>query len=140
MKAAYRRVIISAVVCQTLLACTHIPGASSSEDGPKRLWFANETPEHVTVYLAVNETRPMRLGDVDGFRARSLPWPHLAAGNRGRILVVPIGTSLAGRASLADLDGRGWSTPAEPTQNIVALRWTLVGHSLYSAPLTPQGR
>jgi len=133
--------IAGAMVCLTLIACA--PGSASRQPAPERarhLRFTNATPDHVTVYLAVPGDRPWRLGDVDGFRAASLPLPVFDVHISARLLVVPVGASRTGKAILEESERTAWSSLSEPTTDILDAGWTLVGHQLFSTPPKPSPR
>ena len=134
------RLLTLVALCQTVIACLHAGTPRSADVPPQHLLFSNETPDHVTVYLAIADMRPVRLGDVDGFRTASLAWPHFPPGHRARLFAVPVGTSYAVRASLADLERRGWSTTSESMEDIVAMQWTLIGQQLHATPPPPTRR
>ena len=136
-----RRPIRAAMACLTLFACvsgraSRIPAEAPTQD----LRLTNATPDHVTVYLTVSGERPWRLGDVDGFRTASLPLPVYDARSNARLLVVPVGASRTGKAALEDIDRTAWSSLSEPTEDILAAEWTLVGHQLFSIPRRPGAR
>lgn len=132
-----RRDFAAVVACLTLAACAPRDTPRASVDLPARLRFTNATPDHVTVYLALASVRPFRLGEIDGFRTAVLPLPFFeSAHNAGsaRLLVVPLGASKTGRATLQDLEGGAWTSLTEPLEEMVNTRWTLVGQQLFSTP------
>jgi hypothetical protein len=133
-RARRQRATVAAVACLTLTACAPFGASRIPAGSPERLRFTNATPDHVTVYLTAEGTRPWRLGDVDGFRTSSLPLPFLDPRNNARLLVVPLGASRMGRAALGDLEDGAWSARSEPTDGILNMQWTLVGHQLFSVP------
>ena len=129
------RVLPVVVACLTLSACVRFHGSRSVPDLNERLRFTNATPDHVTVYLALPGTRPWRLGDVDAFRTSVLPLRLTGQnGTTARLLVLPLGASRTGRSSTADIEAAAWSSLSEPTEDISNMRWTLVGHQLFSEP------
>jgi hypothetical protein len=138
-----RRELAAALTGLSLMACAR-PGSLSYHPEPTgRISFTNATQDRVAVYLAIGDARPWRLGSVEPFRTASLPLPRFGDGGTvatARLLVRSLGLSHSGRATGADLDVSALRTPSDTREFLTTMRWTFVGHQLFSETPLPRKR
>lgn len=140
--APLRHAVAAAFACLTSVACARPMSLLHSEPAD-RLSFTNATQDRVTVYLAIGDARPWRLGSVEPFRTTSLPLPRFGGSeNAGtaRLVVRSVGTAHSEKTTSADAGVNVLSAPADSRVFLTTMRWTLVGQQLFSETPLPRKR
>lgn len=124
--------VVAAAAGFAAQACSLATRVDGSEP-TAALFFENGTTDAVTVYLDHEGSRRI-LGHVEPGRQARLRIPgygSLETLTEVRIIVVPLGANREGNRISTALGAI--CSEFEPTQHLVAMRWTLLGETLVSA-------